>query len=51
MKFGINFAGIDIAYPHLIELNLVNPGGISGHLEATGEDIGKEVCKAVLEKI
>ncbi|QPK93719.1 hypothetical protein HCQ94_03755 [Actinomyces sp. zg-332] len=51
MKFGINFAGIDIAYPHLIELNLVNPGGISGHLEATGEDIGKEVCKAVLEKV
>jgi glutathione synthase len=25
---GVNFAGLDIVYPYLLELNLVNPGGI-----------------------
>ena len=40
--------GLDVSEDHLIEINLVNPGGISGHLEATGTDIGRDVCKAVL---
>lgn len=49
LSYGIRFVGLDVSDDHLIEINLVNPGGISGHLEATGVDIGVDVCKAVLE--
>ena len=48
LTYGIHFVGIDVSGENLIELNLVNPGGISGHLEATGVDIGQDVCQAVL---
>lgn len=47
-KFGIHFVGIDLAYPYIVEYNMVNPGGISGHLAATGEDIGPQACRAAL---
>lgn len=46
--FGINYVGIDLAYPYVVEYNMVNPGGISGHLNATGEDIGPAACNAVI---
>ena len=48
LNYGIHFVGIDVSGENLIELNLVNPGGISGHLEATGIDIGQDVCQVVL---
>ncbi|STY84557.1 Glutathione synthetase [Mobiluncus mulieris] len=48
LSYGIHFVGIDVSGDHLIEVNLVNPGGISGHLEANGVDIGVDVCQAVL---
>ncbi|MCA0977170.1 hypothetical protein LCM19_02195 [Qipengyuania flava] len=49
MSYGINYVGIDLAYPHIVELNMVNPGGISGQLNATGEDIGPAACQGALE--
>lgn len=48
-SFGIHYAGIDLAYPFIVEYNLVNPGGISGQMNATGEDIGIVACSAALE--
>lgn len=47
-EYGINYVGIDLAFPYIVEYNLVNPGGISGQLNATGEDIGDEACRAAL---
>lgn len=49
MEHGINYVGIDLAYPHIVEYNMVNPGGISGQLNATGEDIGPLACAAALD--
>lgn len=48
LTYGIHFLGLDVADDRAIEVNLVNPGGISGHLEATGENIGSLVCEAVI---
>lgn len=50
-KYGINYVGIDLAYPYIVEYNLVNPGGISGQLAVSGEDIGPDACQAVLDAI
>lgn len=49
--YGINYVGIDLAFPYFVEFNLVNPGGISGQLNATGIDIGRAACEAVLEGV
>ena len=48
-EFGIRFVGIDMAYPYLVELNLVNPGGINYHKKATGEDIADILTKTAIE--
>jgi glutathione synthase len=48
-SYGIHYAGIDLAYPFIVEYNLVNPGGISGQLNATGEDIGPVACSAAVK--
>lgn len=50
-EHGINYIGIDLAFPYFVEYNLVNPGGISGQLAATGVDIGVEACAAALEGV
>lgn len=49
LSYGINYIGIDLAYPFIVEYNIVNPGGINGHYETTGEDIGPAACRAVIE--
>jgi glutathione synthase len=33
LEYGIRFAGLDVAYPHVFEVNLVNPGGLVERLE------------------
>lgn len=48
-EHGINYVGIDLAFPYIVEYNLVNPGGISGQLAATGVDIGVDACAAALD--
>ncbi|MEZ2371134.1 hypothetical protein [Arthrobacter sp. RCC_34] len=47
--FGIRFVGIDMAYPYLVELNLVNPGGINYHRKATGEDIADLLTRTAVD--
>lgn len=37
-RYGVNFIGIDISYPYILEFNIVNPGGVYDILEVTGID-------------
>lgn len=46
--FGINYIGIDLAYPYIVEYNLTNPGGLNAHRWATGEDVALKACELVL---
>ncbi|MGY3582518.1 glutathione synthase [Bradyrhizobium sp. USDA 4341] len=48
MAHGINFAGIDMAYPYIIEINLVNPGGLYDAQLASEPDRSDEVAKLVI---
>lgn len=48
MAHGINFAGIDMAYPYVIEVNLVNPGGLYDAQLASGEDRSDQVAELVI---
>ena len=48
---GVQFSGIDLAWPWLIEINVVNPGGIVTLDEMTGADRTGEVLAAVLENL
>lgn len=48
MVHGINFAGIDMAYPYIIEVNLVNPGGLHDSQLASGVDCSDKVAKLVI---
>jgi glutathione synthase len=48
---GIFYSGIDMAYPYVIEVNMVNPGGLSYHTLATGEDTSSAAVNAVLESL
>ncbi len=48
---GANFVGIDLAFPWLIEINVVNPGGISTIEELTGRDATESVVSAVMHAL
>ncbi|WP_083219204.1 glutathione synthase [Bradyrhizobium icense] len=48
MAHGINFVGIDMAYPYILELNLVNPGGLYDAKLASGVDHSDQVAKLVI---
>ncbi|OKI09693.1 glutathione synthase [Streptomyces sp. CB02923] len=48
MKQGIYFAGIDLAFPYVLELNLENPGAINWTIRSTGVDKAPDVIKHLL---
>ncbi|GAA1877297.1 ATP-grasp domain-containing protein [Streptantibioticus ferralitis] len=48
MELGIFYSGIDLAYPYVMEFNLVNPGGLSYAYRATGVDRSSEAVNTVL---
>ncbi|MGY3473484.1 RimK family alpha-L-glutamate ligase [Bradyrhizobium ottawaense] len=48
MAHGINYVGLDMAYPYILEFNLVNPGGLYDAKLASGIDHSDEVTKLVL---
>ncbi|GAA3079645.1 hypothetical protein GCM10017562_55750 [Streptomyces roseofulvus] len=48
MDLGIFYSGIDLAFPYVVEVNMVNPGGLSYHQLATGEDKSSEAVNTVL---
>ena len=42
MKLGILYAGLDLAFPYVLELNLVNPGALNYSYKASGIDQSDE---------
>lgn len=48
MEYGINFVGLDMAYPYIIDLNLTNPGGLYDAKLASGIDHSDEVAELVV---
>ena len=48
---GVYFSGIDLAWPWLIETNVVNPGGIITLQTLTGQDRTEDVLSAILESL
>ncbi|WP_299535615.1 RimK family alpha-L-glutamate ligase [uncultured Streptomyces sp.] len=51
MDLGIFYSGVDLAFPYVIEINMVNPGGLSYHRRATGEDKSSEAVNTVLDAL
>ncbi|WP_369202851.1 hypothetical protein [Streptomyces sp. PU-14G] len=41
MDRGIFSSGIDLAYPYVMEINILSPGGLIYHQNATGEDLSE----------
>ena len=48
---GTWFAGVDLIYPWVIELNVINPGGIKTIEELTGCDLSSKVVAAVMSTL
>jgi glutathione synthase len=48
---GAWFAGVDLVYPWLIEVNVINPGGITTIDELTGCDLSAKVVEAVMANL
>lgn len=48
MTHGINFVGIDMAYPYILELNLVNPGGLYDAQLASGVDCSEQAAELII---
>lgn len=48
-EFDLNFAGIDMAYPHVLEVNLVNPTALGNVLAATGINQVPRATDAILQ--
>ncbi len=42
-EFGAEFVGLDLAYPWIIECNVINPGGLLTIEELTGQDLTKTI--------
>ena len=51
LKEGVHFAGIDLAWPWLIEINVINPGGLLTIEGITGRDRNKEVIEAIFRTL
>lgn len=48
MAHGINFIGIDMAYPYIVELNMAYPGGIYDAQVASGVDRSDQVVELII---
>ncbi|GIE86468.1 ATP-grasp domain-containing protein [Actinoplanes regularis] len=51
LEFGIRFAGIDVAYPYVFEVNLVNPGGLVEPVQLGLPDDSREVIAEIIASV
>ncbi len=51
LEFGIRYAAVDIADPYLIEVNVVNPGGLGTLEELTGNDLAPAAVHAIVQSM
>ena len=49
LELEIRFAALDIAYPYLLDVNIVNPGFLGTYQTLTGINLATKVCESVLE--
>ena len=45
--FGAEFVGLDLAFPWIIEFNVINPGGLVTILELTGQDLSASIISEI----
>jgi len=45
---GMRFVGLDMVFPYILEINVVNPGGLETLLKLTGNDLSAKVIEAVI---
>jgi glutathione synthase len=50
-NYGANFAGLDIAYPYILEVNVINPGGIFGIYQMTGTNFSEKAIACILKSL
>lgn len=48
VEMGAFFVGVDMVYPYIIELNVVNPGGIATITNLTGENLANRVLDLII---
>lgn len=48
MAHGINFVGLDMAYPYILELNIANPGGLYDAKLVSGIDRSDQVAELII---
>jgi len=46
---GAEFVGVDMAYPYVIEFNVINPGGLTTIQELTGVNLADQIVDLVLK--
>lgn len=51
LEYGVNYIGLDISYPYVLELNIVNPGGMYGTLQVTGTDNSLLAIEKIIKNI
>ncbi|WP_407193094.1 RimK family alpha-L-glutamate ligase [Bradyrhizobium sp. STM 3566] len=49
MEHGINFVGIDLAYPYVMEVNIADPGGLYDAQLASGIDRSDKVAELIID--
>jgi glutathione synthase len=47
-KVGAAFVGIDLVYPYILEINVLNPGGIATIMNLTGENLAPSVVEHII---
>lgn len=47
VRQGALFVGLDLAYPWVIEFNVINPGGIQTIMELGGEDLSEKIIQEI----
>lgn len=48
MEYGINFVGIDMAYPYIVELNIGFPSGLDNAMVTSGVDRSDRVAELII---
>lgn len=48
IKLGAYFVGVDMVYPYIIELNVLNPGGIGTIMNLTGHNLASSIVDRVI---
>ena len=49
LRQGAEYVGMDLAYPWVIEFNVVNPGGLLTIEELTGVDLTSDIVRPILD--